>query len=538
MPEKFKFSVDQLFINGCIHTMRREDEIVEAMAVYEDKIVGIGANSEFTDIAAKEVIDLGGKTVLPGLIDTHMHLYEDYRNSKEIFLADIHSYEELCNALTEWKKNLEPNEWILGKHLHMERLAEKKFPTRDILDRVSSEIPIIIKSFCGHANILNSKALEISGIDENYVPEIPDTVDFYEDGRPNGIVREETYLYHVRNRIPEPTFEKAKEDIADYLKDCASKGLTTIHTNDISDPYKLDLFQEIRREQGLACRVVYYPTNITKNVLGAISGFGDDYIKMGAMKMFMDGSVGAASSAMKEPYADMDTTGILIQNQEETNRKMKEAYHAGMEIAIHAIGDRAIDMALTGFENAYDPEIGWKRRFYLIHGYIPDFKDMERMKKLPMVVITQPVFIRNFIGMARERLGEERTEKLFPNKEYIKQGILVTGSSDAPIQENNPFFGIQCAVTRKALNKDPEVIGKSQGISIYQAIDMYTRQAAYVAQEELKKGTLEAGKLADFIILDRNVFAVSPEEIYKTGVEATYVGGRKVYSGFQNSEEK
>ena len=141
---------------------------------------------------------------------------------------------------------------------------------------------------------------------------------------------------------------------------------------------------------------------------------------------------------------------------------MKEAYDNGMEIAVHAIGDRAIDMALTGFEYAYDDRIGWNRRFYLVHGYLPDFADLARMKRLPLVIPTQPVFIRNFVGWAKTRLGADRAEKLFPNRTFLDYGILISGSSDAPVQEPNPFYGIQCAVTRKALSGSDEIIGANR----------------------------------------------------------------------------
>lgn len=526
----FTFRLDKLFINGKIHTFRFEGDIVEAMAVHGDKIVAVGDTDAFRKVSVKEVIDLNGRTVIPGLIDSHLHLYEDYLSRKEINLGDVHSYDALCSVLHKAAQKIRQGEWIVGMNLHMERLQEKRFPTKEVLDRVSKDIPIVVKSFCGHANIINSKALELAGIDKGSEQEIPGTVEYDKDGIPNGIVREETFLYKVNSIIPPPSFEQAVEEAGNYLQDCASYGLTTLHTNDISDTYKLELFQAIKKGENLCCRIIYYPTNISKTGTGAITGFGDQYIKLGAMKMFMDGSVGAATAAMKEPYTDQDTMGLLIQNQEETNRKVKEAYDAGMDVAVHAIGDRGINMVLTAFENAYDKSIGWNRRFYLIHGYLADQEAIERMKKLPIVIPTQPVFIRNFTGMARQRLGEERTNRLFPNRTFIDNGILIGGSSDAPIQECNPFYGIQCAVTRKSMDGSEEIIAPEQAVTVYEALDMYTRQAAFVGQEENMKGTLEAGKLADFIVLEKDIFTMDKNDIYKMKVMATYLGGTKVYS--------
>ena len=520
---------DKIFVNGKIHTMISEDDIAEAIAVLGDKIIAVGTNEDIKKIPANEIVELEGKTVIPGMEDTHMHLWIDFMNKRKKALDNVKSFDELKEVMKEHMKTIKPGDWLEGSHLHMDRLKEKCFPTRKDLDEISTDIPIAIRSFCGHAAILNSKALELAGIDEKFEPDIPGTVEHYQDGTPSGIIREETFHYYVESKIPIPTFEQAVDDIDEYLGNCASLGLTTMHTNAIEEPYNIDLFQEVERKHGMKSRVIYYPTNLPKTSTGAVTGFGNSKIKLGACKLFMDGSVGAASSVMYEPYEDKDTTGLLVMDQETANKRVKEAYDAGMDVAVHAIGDRAIDMILTAFENAYDERKGWKQRFYLIHGYIPRKESYERMKKLPLVVVSQPVFIRNFVGMALPRLGKERYERLFPMRDFIDNGIICTSSSDACVQEINPFYGIQCCVTRKSLNESDEVIAAKQAISVYEAVETYTKFAAYVVSEENIKGTLEPGKLADFVVLNQDIFSINPENIYKTTVALTILGGETAY---------
>ena len=527
---------DRIFINGMIHTMKgeKDTDIVQAVAIKDGRIAAVGTDDAILAAYSADkdsITDLGKKTVIPGMEDTHMHLWIDFMNRKKRDLSSAKSFDEIKYALKQHMGTLRPGEWLQGSRLHMERLKEGRFPDKNDLDEISTDIPIVVKSFCEHAAVLNSKALELTGIDRNFTPDIPGTVEHFADGEPSGIIREETYQYYVDSKIPIPSFDDAVDDIDKYLAYCASVGLTTMHTNAINEPYNIELFQAVEKKHGMKSRVIYYPTNLPKTSTGAVTGFGNDKIKLGACKMFMDGSVGAASSAMYDRYADKDTTGLLVMDQETANRRVKEAYDAGMDVAVHAIGDKAIDMILTAFENAYDSSKGWNQRFYLIHGYIPRPESYERMKKLPLVVVSQPVFIRNFVGMALPRLGEERYNRLFPMRDFIDNGIICTSSSDACVQEINPFYGIQCCVTRKALCENDEVIAPKQAISVYEAVETYTKFASYVIGEENIKGTIEPGKLADMVVLDRDIFAIDPDEIYLTKVILTVLGGKDVYAG-------
>lgn len=519
---------DLILYNGKIHTMVSEEDVVEAVAIWDTKIVCVGTSKEMKSLSSKKFIDLEGRTVIPGMIDAHMHLYMDYFNRMKVNLREAKCFDDVVSMLKEKLPEVKQGQWLSGCHLHLENLKEQKFPTTEILDQISTEIPITVASFCSHANMVNSKVLEIAGIGKDFVSDLPGIIELDEQGYPTGIVREETYQLLIDSKRTQPTMEDVKEDMAAYIRDRAAEGLTTLHTNILGDPYDMRLFQELEKDGQLASRIVYYPSNIPHLSMGMVTGFGSDMIRIGGIKMFMDGSVGAETAAMKEPYIDKDTCGDLLHDQEEANAKVKEIYDAGNDVAVHAIGDRAIEVILNAFENAYKKEIGWKQRFYLIHGYFATEEQMERMKKLPLVVSTQPVFIRNFVGMVRPRLGQERTERCFPQKKYLQHGVLVAASSDAPVQDTNPFYGIYCSVTRKSENAD-EIIGAEEGISVYEAVETYTKLAAYVGKEETIKGTIESGKLADLVVLDRDIFTIDPEQLYLTKVERTILGGKIVY---------
>ena len=208
---------------------------------------------------------------------------------------------------------------------------------------------------------------------------------------------------------------------------------------------------------------------------------------------------------------------------------MKTAYDAGHDVSIHAIGDAANDMVLTAFERAYDPAVGDARRFYFVHATLVSDTFIERAAKIPCVIAIQPVWLENFVNFGELRLGKERANRLFQIKDMMDAGLIVAGGTDAPVCTVNPFYGVECAVTRQAVGRDDVTLGADQAISVYQAVEMVTKNAAYWCSEEHRKGTLEVGKLADFIVLDRDIFAIDPKLIHETQVQLTVLNGDVVF---------
>lgn len=522
--------IDRVYYNGAIHTMAAENDVVEALAVHNGTIVATGLNDEMRAIEAGEYIDLAGKTVIPGLADTHMHLFLDCLGRITPDLSGCHCFQDVIDVLNERKPQIKEGQWLTAENLHLEFLEEGRFPTIEELDQVSAEIPICIGSFCHHVHVLNSAALAAAGIDKDFEPMVEEHVERFEDGRPTGVVREGTYPAVVDPVIPRMSFQETIDAVDDYMLYCASIGLTQLAVNQEDGPFGARLYQELRRQKGLKCRVTlnWYPEY--PNVRGIVTGFGDDSIKLGAIKLLTDGGVGSAGALLYEAYNDpAGEFGETNYGQEELNEMVKKAYDAGHDVSIHAIGDKANDMVLTAFENAYDPEVGDARRFYFVHATLVSDTFIERAAKLPCVISIQPVWLENFVNFGELRLGKERANRLFPIKDMIEGGLVVAGGTDAPVCSTNPFAGIECAVTRQAVGRDDVTLGADQAISVYQSVELVTKNAAYWVSEENRKGTLEVGKVADFIALDRDIFAIDPKEIHATEVLRTVVDGKTVF---------
>ena len=532
-------TADILYVNGRFYTMKAPGDTVEAVAVLNGKIVFTGSLQKAGQIPAEKVVDLKGKPVIPGFTDTHLHLIMDCQEREKVNLTEADSISQVIDLMKERQAQMkETDQWLMGAGLHVERLKEGRFPNRHELDRISKERPIYIFSYCHHAGMANTKALALAGIGKGFRPEVEGTVEFEEDGSPSGIVREmayDNYFVPVMNdRITDPAYRKA---LMEKLAPAYSKmGMTTLHTfsSFAGDPLEyLYMYQELEEEGKLPFRIRLNSSAPLAVSIGAVTGMGSDMVKYGAKKIFCDGSLSSRSAALIEPYADApEQKGILFYSQEELTRQIKEAYEYGMETAIHAIGDRAMEMVLNGIEEAIKTARPSRKgmRFRLIHDILLKESHIRRMKALPVILDVQPIFIRNWVRLARERVGTERLDYFLPFRTFLENGLIVTGGSDAPVDDVNPMIGIQCAVTRQDLTGfPPEGLCPGEAISVYDAVCLYTKNAAYCCNEENERGTLEKGKFADFIVLDRDIFQTDPHGIHKIQVIRTVVGGKTVY---------
>ncbi|MCI9217916.1 amidohydrolase [Lachnospiraceae bacterium 42-17] len=527
--------VDKIYRNGKFYTMEKEGEFAEAVAVRDGRFVFVGSDEEAARLTAGESIDLGGEAVLPGMTDTHMHLVMDCEARQRVDLRYVSSIDEIVEQMKEKDRMLEEGRWAQGTGLHIERLKEGRFPDRYELDRISKDRPVLVQTYCGHTFMINSKALELAGIRKGFLPPVDGLVDFDEKGEPTGIVREGIYndlLLPVMGPIL-PTYESKKQALTEEVMECAKAGLTCVstYTSYSGDPLEyLHQYKELEEERKLPIRVILNSSAPLARTIGAVTGIGNDKIMLGAKKLFSDGSLSSRSAALLEEYQDEPGNyGVLIHDQEEMNREVQEAYQYGMEVSIHAIGDRAMEMVITAIENAVR-HCKEKQRFRIIHAMLPSKGHIERMKKLPVILDVQPVFLRNWIDLCEERIGRERAKNFLPIRSYMDAGLIVTGGSDAPVEEINPFLGIECAVTRSVPGKkEKKSLGVEESISVFQAVSMFTRNAAYCTRQEKNRGTISVGKYADFIVLDQDIFAVPSEDIHKTGIRKTVVGGNIVY---------
>lgn len=529
---------DVVYLNGKIYTMTSEGEMVEAIAVLNGKIVFTGTTEEASALNGKRVVDLEGKTVIPGFTDTHLHLMMDCEERLKVNLLNAASIEEVISLMKE-KADAEPQEngWLMGATLHVEKLKEERFPNRYELDRISETRPIVITSYCHHTAMVNSKALELAGIGKGFQPETEGTIDVDENGEPNGIIRETAYGLYLEPLmdvdLSDNEFRKSilQKQAATY----SSMGITTFQTysalGDEMAEY-LYTYQELEEEGKLPFRIIVNSAADLPKSVGLVSGIGTDKVKYGAKKIFSDGSLNSRSAALIEPYSDApEEKGILYYTQEELTAQIREGYEYGMEVSIHTIGDQSMEMVLNGIEQTL-AEVEGKRntRFRIIHAMVVNENQIERMKRLPIILDTQPVFLRNWGEALFDRVGEERAQLFIPLRRYLDEGLLVTAGSDAPVEDVAPLIGIQCAVTRQDLNGKPEGgLIPDQRISVYEAVCLFTKNAAYCTNEEKLKGTLETGKLGDFIVLDRDIFHTEPSDIHNIRILKTVLGGKEVF---------
>ena len=523
----------QRFVNGKIYTMEKEGQMVEAFLVSNGNFVKCGTTEEMRKESADVEIDLQGQTVLPGMIDTHQHVVSYTESLQTVDLRNAKNWAEVKERLIERAKTTPKGCWIQGRRFNHEAWEEPVLPDRKELDSISSEHPILISRYCMHVHVANTMALQMSGIDENFVPTADNSVGRDENGEINGILLENA-VSPVLAAIP-PYFSNKKElkdAVYEVIQDMNRVGLTGIHPiqGKFCDAVEyMWLYQELDAEGRLPVRA-YVSFDEYPN-LGIQTGFGNEKVRYGFYKIYSDGSLGSRGAKLFEPYSDdPSTTGVLNYTQEEFDEMCQKAYDMDLQVAAHAIGDAGLDVVLNCFEKLYNnnPKPGY--RFRLIHIMCVNESLIERMKKLPVIIDIQPKFVSSNVRWSEDRLGPERAKYAYAWRRLIDEGLMLTGGCDSPVEPMNPFLGIYGVVTRKDLEGYPaEGWHPEQRVSVFEALEMYTRNAAFASFEEDIKGTIREGKLADFIVLDRNPFEIEPDELKEVQVLKTYLGGEKVY---------
>lgn len=538
--------LDKLFINGEIYSMKKEGEKFQSLGVKDGKIFFLGTNDEAKNVSSKELIDLKGKMMIPGMADAHLHLYAYCQNLTFVDLSKVHNINEMINLMKEKVKNVKKGDWVKGVNFDQSKWKENRFPTLEEMDSISKDNPVIIKRCCLHAVVANSKALKMVGIGKNYQAGSGGIVELDKDSMPNGILREQSTKV-FDDILPDPLkdVEVQKRIMQDVLNDMSSKGITTIHTyaakiwqynEDIS------IYKNFEKEGKLPLRVtvcideLFEPEILTEEKLNN----PNRKVQLGAYKIFSDGSMGSRSAALKSPYSDdPENSGFMLFTQEELNNKILTGYEHGLQPAIHAIGDRALDMTLSAIEYTLkitkekgmtDEEQKNRLPFRIIHVQMIDDDLLERMKKLPLVLDIQPIFLCTDLHWIEDRIGKERLKGSFALKTMEKAGLIQTGGSDCPVETYEPLKGIYAAVTRQDMEGYPmEGFLPEERLSVYEALCMYTKNVPYATGQESVLGTLEIGKFADLTVLERNLFKIDEKDIKDVKVEQTYVAGNCVF---------
>jgi len=530
---------DLLLQHGHIVTMGEGGKVIETMAVRDGRILAIGDGDALADCvsARTQVLNLEGHTVLPGLIDVHTHVMEWVksllRGEIDVGYPSVHSIAEIEQAVAERAAALPPGQWIRGAGWDDAKLTERRYITRHDLDRVSPDHPVYLVHVSGHLAVANSAALKLAHIVKDTQDPQGGVIERDQSGEPTGVLKD-TAMGRMETLLPGDPADINVRAAKLISEKAAEVGLTTIHDIFISSE-EMRGYQQARARGWLEIRVQMSPrigsiADAEKLAeMGVHTGFGDDRLKFGAAKMFADGGMGARTIAIYPPgvAGEPNNLGALRWSPADMQKAHLIAAAAGWQLETHAIGDRAIDEVLDSYAAVIQQLALKDHRFRIVHAGISTPAVQKRLEELNVLVDGNPPFVY-WIGSWFAKYGPERLRWSYPAKSYIENGIIEAAGSDVPVTPISPWWGIWAAVARKELESG-QVLAPEERISVEQALTLYTRNGAYAGFEEQSKGALEPGKLADFIVVDRDVLHVPGDELKEVKVLETFVGGKKVY---------
>ena len=519
---------DLVLRDGNVLTMNPAQSHANAIAIRKDRIVEVGTNEEIAQCVGKntEVISLNGKTVAPGFIDTHIHVTDFGRVLTWVDLRAVNSIKEMQSSLKKRAQKTPKGKWIIGHGWDQNCFSERRLPTRHDLDVPSSDNPVILYHQCGQLCVVNSKALELVGVSKQTRATSGGAIDKNaETDEPTGVLRDNATNL-VWKFVPEPSEEELVEAAGLACEKIVEAGVTSVHWMVLS-PIEVSIIQKLRAQNRLPLRVyVIIPVSLLDSVVGSglPKNFADNALRVGGAVIFADGYLAARTAALFQPYSDSPAaSGRLLCTQQEMNASAMKIRKANLQVVIHAMGDKAVDAALTTIEETSREAPRKNLRDRIEQAAVLNEKLTKRIKKQKVVVSAQPRVIASEFSVwsAQEHIGPQRARWLYPLKTLLKKGIRVSGGSDCPMEPLSPLLGIQAAVTRES---SPE-----ERITVDEALRIYTVHAAYSSSEESIKGSIEEGKLADLTVLSRDPRTVPPNEIGSIFVEMTIVGGRVAF---------
>lgn len=505
---------DLVFTNGNLITLDADRPRASALAARDGKIVFVGDDGTALSLAGSRTtrIDLAGATVSPGFCDSHVHML--MFGLQLLRFADLVGAQDIAKVQSRLSDIAARHEgWILGHGFDQSKLAEKRFPTRDDLDRVSRTRPIVISRVCEHAVVANSAAIAL------LEPAQRDA------GNPQTGLYTESAVSPLWERVPPPSEEQMEQAALAACGVALRTGITSVHTL-IDYPEQMIAWSRLRQSGRLPIRVVGIPQYSEVQTLhrfGIRTGFGDDMLRFGACKFFSDGSLGAQTALLAEPYTDKpDTSGIRLYAPDDLNRKCRDAHEKGWQLAIHAIGDQALRETLDAIEFALNGADNRVHRHRVEHASLCPPDCIERMARLKIVATLQPQFITSDIWTG-DRIGRTRLPWAYPFKSMLHAGVPITLSSDCPVERMDASAAIASAVGRHEWSPN-------ETLTPEEAIRAYCMGSAYAAHMDDRVGSLEAGKLADFVVLSADPTTSTVAQIRSMRALRVFVGGKEVGS--------
>ena len=532
--------IDLVFYNGRVLTMESGSPHAEAVAVHQGRVFAVGSNVDLESLknSARKAVDLQGATLMPGFIDAHTHFVSGGMSLANVNLVGAFTMAEMQRRVAEKVETTPDSNWVVGRGWdHTKRTDEVAWPTKEEIDAVAPEHPVYLARVDGHVGWANSRALALAGITKDSPDPYGGQIMRDEHGEPTGILLE-TAKNLVQNILPEPDRAARERGLKLALEEAARFGVTSIHDNAPAED--LAMFRDFRDRGDLTVRVnglvrgweVYTPFLEPMIAIGARTGTGDDWIKLGALKISLDGTLGSRTAAMLEPYSDdPGNTGVFRITQEELDPIVEQAHKHHIQVALHAIGDAACRMALDSFERAMGIYEWNDHRHRIEHEQVITREDMLRFPKLGIVASLQPCHAVTDLAWVESRVGPERVKGAYAWRSFVDCGTQICLGTDWPVETLDPRVGLYESVTRQDLNGNPPG-GRwpEEALTIGEALKGYTLDAAFVEFAEDRKGSIAPGKLADFVILADDPTAIEPARLLELEVLATIVEARTVYS--------
>lgn len=522
----------ELWFGGTIYTMEHEQDTVEAVYVENGVIQAVGDEHKLRNhykASVLEEINLQGQVMYPGFVDSHLHLVGHGEKLMRLHLAYYTSKEEVIQALSQQVRHLEAGQWLIGEGWNENQWDTPTPIHRRELDLISTEHPIMLSRVCRHALLANSKAMELAGITEQ--TSHPQGGKIERDA--NGLTG--LFLDTAQDLIKKamPSFNQSYIEHAIQLavEDLLRHGIVGGHTEDLAYYGSFDqtykAFKNIISEDKIKFRThLLVHHDVIENMQHSGIVQDTDFVECGAMKVFSDGALGGRTAWLSEPYQDdHNNTGIPIHKSKDLEALVQQARNYHMPIAIHAIGDRAVEEAANVLV-AYPSTSTLPDR--IIHAQVMRDELYDKIKQGNIIIDIQPTFVSSDFPWVLERIGQHRESHAYPWKTFLEHGIVCAGGSDAPIEEISPIQGIQSAITRTSY-LDHKVYGEEQRLTPFEAVSLYTTAPAQAIGQANRKGQIQEGYTADFTILDRDLFTIDPENMLQVSVTKTVVDGTIMY---------
>lgn len=521
-------------VNGVIYTVDDKNTVAQAVLIRNGKVAQIGTSNEIKTAAGTvSVIDLKGRTAFPGLIDSHGHMLGLGQSLQDVDLVGTASYAEVIGRVKARAGKVTKGQWVLGRGWDQNDWQEKSFPSHRELSKAIPDHPVYLTRVDGHAGLANAMAMKIAKLTRDTQDPAGGRIIRDDAGNPTGVLIDNTQRL-VRRAIPRSNPKQIEERLLAAVRQCNRFGLTGVHDAGI-DGSTLAAYKHLLAAKKLSLRlyVMLSPGDTLEKYFarGPEIGLGNGFLTIRSIKLVADGALGSRGAALLQPYSDdPSNTGLILRKPEEMQTIVNTALRKEFQVCTHAIGDRANRLVLDIYEAALKLNAKADHRYRIEHAQVISPSDFPRFKKLGVIPSMQQTHCTSDMYWAEERLGPERTKGAYAWRTLLSDGNIIAGGSDFPVESANPLLGFYASITRQDAKGGPkEGWYPEQKMTRDEALKSFTRWAASAAFEEKEKGSLEAGKWGDVVVLSRDIMRAEPMEILDTRVLMTIVGGKVVY---------